>query len=80
MATRFISIFTLIILTACASNQPKMVNPPDWFSSIPSNPDSVYGTGEDEKSEIFAVANALFEIALTVEAKISGFDSVLAQI
>ena len=74
MPNRFILILVLVILTACASNQPKTVNEPDWFLSVPSNPDTVYGTGVDEKSEIYAVASALFSIALAVEANISGFD------
>jgi len=74
MPNRFILILVLVILTACASNQPKTVNEPDWFLSVPSNPDTVYATGVDEKSEIFAVADALFSIAYAVEANISGLE------
>jgi hypothetical protein len=75
MVTKFILILTLIILTACASNQPKVISPPDWYSNSSTNPDSIYGTGQDDKSEVFAVANALLEIATSVEANISGRES-----
>jgi hypothetical protein len=67
-------ITILILLTACASNQPKVVSPPDWYSNSPTNPDSIYFTGEDEKSEVFAVANALYQLALSKEARISSFE------
>ena len=72
MFVRFFLTLLLIMLTACASNQP--LNAPDWYLNNPSDPDTVYGNGVDEKSEIYAVASALSSIGFAEQAKISGFD------
>ena len=74
MFIRFFLTLLLIMLTACASNQPKVLNTPDWYLNIPFNSDTVYGTGVDEESEIYAVASALSSIGFAEQANISGFE------
>ena len=44
MSIRFFLTLLLIMLTACASNQPKVLNTPDWYLNIPFNSDTVYDT------------------------------------
>jgi len=75
MFLRALITLLIVLLAGCVTNQTSVITNqasviPEWFSNPPSHPDTLYALGTDNESEIYAIGNALSQLAKMAESRI----------